>query len=79
MPATPMSWIDSTSLPMTSAVMRASSATGMSLVPAQTTAIRPRPRMVLSRQRRMAPECGMILDIGNGVEDELARRPCWCA
>ena len=51
MPATPISWMVSTSLPMTSAVTCASSATGMSLVPAQTTAIFPLPRIVL-----VAPE-----------------------
>ena len=53
-----MSWIASTSLPITSAVICASSATGMSLVPAQTTAILPLPRTVWSRQTRMAPESG---------------------
>ncbi len=50
MPATPISWMASTSLPMASAVTWASSATKMSLVPAQTTAILPLPWNFGSRQ-----------------------------
>ena len=58
MPATPISWITSTSLPITSAVTCASSATKMSLVPAQTTAMVPLPWTVRSRQTRIAPDSG---------------------
>ena len=39
---------------------RASSATGMSLVPAQTTAMVPLPRTERSRQKRMTLESGKI-------------------
>ena len=43
MPATPTSAINSTVLPISRAVTTASSATGRSLVPAQTTAMVPLP------------------------------------
>jgi hypothetical protein len=56
MPATPTSKILSTWLPMISAVTEASSATAMSDVPAVTTAITPRPRIVLSRRTEIAPQ-----------------------
>src|SRR6185437_14379484 len=47
-----------TGLPITSAVTRASSRIGRSLVPAQTTAIVPLPCIVRSRQTRTARASG---------------------
>jgi len=51
MPATPTSYNGSARLPIMRAVSNASSATGMSLVPAETTKICPLP--VISRLRSM--------------------------
>ncbi len=58
MPATPTSKIWATRLPITLAVSTASSATGMSLVPAETTRIVPFPEMVLLRWMVITPERG---------------------
>ncbi len=52
--------------------MCASSATGMSLVPAQTTAILPLPCTVRSRQKRIAPEAGKCSASGSACLTMLA-------